>query len=306
MQKTIRIWTRESKLAIWQAEFVKTKIEENGHECELVLIKSDWDVNQMTPIYEMWIEWVFTKTLDMALLNNQIDIAVHSLKDVPTKLPKWITLAWIPERWDYRDLLIHKWDIDFLNEQSSFTVATSSLRRKAQILNKYPSAQVEDLRWNIQKRLDKLENNNHWNAAVFAKTAIDRLELDIENKLVLDWMLPAPAQWALWVACLEIDKELIEICELITDENTKICTEIERGFLTLLMWGCSVPIWALAIIDWEKITFKWNILSIDGKQKYEVEVEEDKSNYKTISKIAANRLLEKDEVRSLLASFKKN
>ncbi|MDD3645868.1 MAG: hydroxymethylbilane synthase [Candidatus Gracilibacteria bacterium] len=306
MQKTIRIGTRESKLAIWQAEFVKTKIEENGHECELVLIKSDGDVNQMTPIYEMGIEGVFTKTLDMALLNNQIDIAVHSLKDVPTKLPKGITLAGIPERGDYRDLLIHKGDIDFLNEQSSFTVATSSLRRKAQILNKYPSAQVEDLRGNIQKRLDKLENNNHWNAAVFAKTAIDRLELDIENKLVLDWMLPAPAQGALGVACLEIDKELIEICELITDENTKICTEIERGFLTLLMGGCSVPIGALAIIDGEKITFKGNILSIDGKQKYEVEVEEDKSNYKTISKIAANRLLEKDEVRSLLASFKKN
>ena len=300
----IKIWTRDSKLAIWQANFVKEKLEKTGKTVEIVFIKSEWDQNTTTPLYEMWIEWVFTRTLDIALLDGKIDIAVHSLKDVPTKLPLWIIIAGIPERWDYRDILVYKWVNDFKNLEKNHIIWTSSLRRKAYLLNKFPDFKTENLRGNIQKRLEKIEQNTHWKWGIFAKVAMERLELKTEKYIDLDFMLPSPAQGALGVACLEKNKNMIEICKKITDENTKICVWIERKFMALLEWWCSMPIWALAEIKWKNIYFSWVILSLDWKEKYEVFIEENLENYEKIANNAYEKILENNWAKELLKSFK--
>lgn len=303
MQKIIKIGTRDSKLAVWQAEFVKQKLDEKWFKSELVFIKSDWDKNTTSPLYEMWVEWIFTKALDIALLDNQIDIAVHSLKDVPTRLPEGLIISAIPERWKYEDILIYKDNLP--DKDSVYTIWSSSLRRKAQWLNMFPNHQIEPLRWNIQKRLEKLDENTHWNWAIFAKTAIERLWIDVKKQLNLDFMLPAPAQWALWIVCRENDRDIIDICNSLNHKETEIAVTIERQFLRLLFWWCSMPIWALALV-WEKtIRFKWNLLSLDWSEKYEVEFEVDRSKYNEIVQIAVDKILENWEAVKLLDSFKK-
>lgn len=304
MQRIIRIGTRDSKLAIWQAEFVKQKLEEKWYKCELIFIKSDGDKNMISPLYEMWVEWIFTKTLDIALLNKDIDIAVHSLKDVPTKLPAWIVIAGIPERWSHEDILVYKWDWNLPKNEIPYIVWSSSLRRKAQWLNKFPNHKIEPLRWNIQKRLEKMNENTHWNWAIFAKTAIERLWLNIENQIVLDFMLPAPAQWALALTCLEEEKEVFSICSLLNHYETELSVNCERMFLRLLFWGCSMPIWAYAKVVWNNIKFKGNLLSLDWSEVYETEFEMDKSRYLEIPQIAVNNILSYPWAVELLENLK--
>lgn len=191
MQK-VRIGTRESKLAIWQAEYVQKAIEKLGISTELIFIRSDGEKDLVSPLYEMGVQGIFTKTLDIALLDGRIDIAVHSLKDIPTKLPTGVMLASVPKRGNHGDILIHKGTPP--EEKENYMVATSSLRRRAQWLHRYPTHATEPLRGNIQARLQKLDDNTHWDGAIFAAAAIERLELEIENTVSLDWLLPAPAQ----------------------------------------------------------------------------------------------------------------
>src|SRR6188768_1638535 len=129
----IRIGTRESHLAIWQATQVKSLLADNGHESELVFIKSEGDIDLVTPLYEIGVQGIFTKTLDAALLSKRIDLAVHSMKDVPVQLARGIVQAAVLKRASYKDILVYKNDIDFLNDHNSTaTIATSSIRRKAQ------------------------------------------------------------------------------------------------------------------------------------------------------------------------------
>ncbi len=303
IEKIIKIWTRDSKLAIWQAEFVKNELEKIWQKAEIIFIKSQWDQNTTTPLYEMWLEGIFTRTLDIALLEEKIDIAVHSLKDVPTQMPAGIILPWIPKRWEYRDTLVFKWENDFETEKKHI-IWTSSLRRKAYLLNKFPEFKTENLRWNIGKRLERLEENTHWKWWIFAKTALERLELKIDNFIDLDFMLPAPAQGALGIACLEKNKEITDICDKLTHKETKICVWIEREFLRLLEWGCSMPIWALAKIQKEKIIFSWAILSTDWKQKYKVFLEEDIENYDKLAKKAAEKILKNKQAKILVEKYR--
>src|SRR3954471_11671066 len=133
MSKEIRIGTRESQLALWQANKVKDLLEEQGYTTVLVPIKSEGDIDLVTPLYEIGVQGIFTKSLDIALLNGRIDIAVHSLKDVPTVLPKGIVQAAVLKRASYKDILVYKTDTAFLNDTNSVaTIATSSIRRIAQ------------------------------------------------------------------------------------------------------------------------------------------------------------------------------
>lgn len=303
MNKIIKIWTRDSKLAIWQAEFVKNEFEKVGIKSEIVFIKSEWDQNNITPLYELNIQWIFTRTLDIALLKWEIDIAVHSLKDVPTSQAVWIILASIPKRWCYKDIFIYKWEV-IPNFNKEHIIWTSSLRRKAYWLHKYPHANIENLRWNIDWRLEKIEKNDFWIWAIFAKTAIERLWLDIKNQFDLDFMLPAPAQWALWIACLEKNQDIIQICKNINDTRTEICVNIERKFLNLLEWGCSMPIWAFAEIKDEKIVFKGSFLSIDWKEKYDVIVEDLLKNHDKIAQKAYEKLIENEKAEKLIKDFR--
>jgi hydroxymethylbilane synthase len=220
------------------------------------------------PLYELGITGIFTKTLDIAMLNEEVDIAVHSLKDVPTALPKGIVQAAVLKRGNVKDTLVFKKNEEFLSARDA-VIATGSLRRKAQWLNRYPTHTIVGLRGNVNSRLQKLEEHD-WNGAIFAAAGIGRLGLTPKNKVNLDWMIPAPAQGAVMIAALEHDEEIRAICAEINDEETEICTSIEREFLRLLEGGCTAPIGALARIKNEEVQFTGILLSKDGTKKIEV------------------------------------
>lgn len=273
MQQTIRIGTRESQLAVWQATQVKNILDSKGYTTELVYIKSEGDIDLSTPLYEMGVLGVFTRSLDIAMLSNRIDIAVHSMKDVPTQLPKGIIQSAAMKRGPYRDLIVYKNDTDFLEDKDSEgNIATSSVRRIAQWLNRYPKHQVHNLRGNVNTRLRKLSEEN-WNGAIFAQAGLERINLRPEKSIELNWMLPAPAQGAIMVVCRDNEPAVFEACQHLNDFHTQICTKAERDFLRTLMGGCSTPISALAEIENEQIKFTGNILSTDGKDKAEVSCE---------------------------------
>jgi hydroxymethylbilane synthase len=273
MSKIIRIGTRDSQLAVWQATLVQNLLKEAGVTSELVYIKSEGDIDTVTPLYALGVTGVFTKTLDAALLNKRIDIAVHSMKDVPVQLAKGIKQAAVLKRASYKDILVHKNGSDFLNDfQSSAVIATSSIRRIAQWLNRYPNHSIENLRGNVNTRLRKVAENN-WQGAIFAAAGLERIDLRPENSIDLDWMLPAPAQGAIMVVCREDDQYAFEACQSFNNEETALCTKIERDFLSTLMGGCSTPISALAEAKEDKVLFRGNICSTDGKIKAELEKE---------------------------------
>lgn len=270
MSKTIKIGTRESQLALWQANEVKRLLEKNGHQAELVLIKSEGDIDLVTPLYELGVQGVFTKALDASLLSEHIDIAVHSMKDVPTLLAKGIIQASILPRASYTDIIVPKYGTEFLNDMNGVaSIATSSIRRKAQWLNRYPNHTIDNLRGNVNTRLRKVQENE-WAGAIFAAAGLDRINLRPNNAVVLDWMLPAPAQGAVMVVCREGDTYPYEACHAFNDEDTAICVQIERDFLRTLLGGCSTPISALAKIEAGNLVFRGSVLTLDGKQKAEV------------------------------------
>lgn len=270
MQKVFRIGTRDSQLAVWQATLVKDLLAQHGYMAELVFIKSEGDIDLQTPLYEIGVQGIFTRSLDIAMLEGRIDLAVHSMKDVPTQLPKGIVQASVLKRASYKDLFVYKNDLDFMNDpSSSAVVATSSIRRQAQWLHRYPNHRMDNLRGNVNTRLKKVEESN-WQGAIFAAAGLERINLRPEKSIELDWMLPAPAQGAIMVVCKEEDMEAKEACSNFHDVETATCTKAERDFLRALMGGCSMPISALAEVDNGTFVFEGNIFSVDGKDKVEV------------------------------------
>jgi hydroxymethylbilane synthase len=288
--KTIRIGTRDSELALWQANTVQKKLNDLGYTTEIVAVKSQGDIILDKPLYELGITGIFTKTLDIAMINGQVDIAVHSMKDVPTALPQGIVQAAVLERANTLDILVHKGNLDFLS--TSGTIATGSLRRQAQWWHKYPNHQVVDLRGNVNTRMQKLAESD-WNGAVFAAAGLERINLKPENYINLDWMIPAPAQGAMLVVAMANDEFTKDAVSQLNDIETEICTYIERQFLKTLEGGCTAPIGALAEYDEEKdtIEFKGVLFSVDGKQKIEIEKSVDISEWKKLGFHSAQEIL---------------
>ena len=271
MATLIRIGTRESPLALWQATEVQKLLLLNGFRSELVYIKSEGDLDLTTPLYELGVQGIFTRTLDVALLQKKIDVAVHSMKDVPTRLPNGLKQAAVLKRGPVNDLIVVKSDTTFLNDQHYIAhIATSSIRRRAQWLHKYPKHILHNLRGNMQTRLEKLYKEN-WDAAIFAQAGLERIDLRPENSFELTWMLPAPAQGAIMIAAREDDEVILDACNQINDRETALCTFIERSFLRGLLGGCSTPVSAYASIKSNEIHFKGNIFSPDGTKKVEIE-----------------------------------
>ena len=267
-QKVIRIGTRDSELALWQAHTVEKKLNDLGYKTEIVAVKSTGDIILNKPLYELGITGIFTKTLDIAMINGQVDIAIHSMKDVPTALPEGIVQAAVLERANEKDLLIYKTNLDFLSQEA--TIASGSLRRQAQWMHKYPNHKVVDLRGNVNLRMQKL-NNNDWNGAIFAAAGLERIGLKPEKYEVLDWMIPAPAQGAMVVLAMANDEFCWQAVSELNDLETDICTYIERQFLRTLEGGCTAPIGAIAKFTEDTIEFKGALFSIDGTQKIEIE-----------------------------------
>lgn len=289
MNKIIRIGTRDSELALWQAHTVEKKLNDLGYQTEIVAVKSQGDILLDKPLYELGITGIFTKTLDIAMLNGQVDIAVHSMKDVPTALPIGIVQAAVLERANSVDILVHKGNLDFLNSEG--TIATGSLRRQAQWLNKYPTHKTVDIRGNINTRLKKLEESD-WNGAIFAAAGLERINIKPENFIDLSWMIPAPAQGAMVVVAMEKDDFCREALAKLNHKETEICTHIERQFLKTLEGGCSAPIGALAKPNGSSIDFEGILFSLDGKVKFESKKSCTFESYKNFGKECAEEILQ--------------
>jgi len=290
-KKTIRIGTRDSELALWQAHTVQKKLNDLGYTTEIIAVKSQGDIILDKPLYELGITGIFTKTLDIAMINGQVDIAVHSMKDVPTALPIGIVQAAVLERANTLDILVHKGNLDFL--EGNATIATGSLRRQAQWLHKYTNHTVVDLRGNVNTRMQKL-NESDWSGAVFAAAGLERINLKPTDFINLDWMIPAPAQGAMVVVAMGNDDFTLDAVSQLNDIETEICTYIERQFLKTLEGGCTAPIGALArYCELEDtFTFKGSLLSIDGKQKLEIEKIVPVEEWKKLGFNCANEILE--------------
>jgi hydroxymethylbilane synthase len=253
------------------------------------------------------------------------------MKDVPTRLAKGIRQAAVLKRATYQDILVFKGDrstiyndLGFVNGEwsmvngqssmknsddihespftphaSPLTIATSSVRRKAQWLHRYPNHTLENLRGNLNTRLRKIDENQ-WHGAIFAAAGLERIQLRPENSITLEWMLPAPAQGAITIACRAEDDAAFEACHLLNDEPTDVCTKIERDFLRTLLGGCSTPIGALAVIASDKIIFKGNICSQDGQKVISIEKEFSLQDNSEWGVLAGTELLENEEAEQII------
>lgn len=301
MKKTIRIGTRDSELALWQANTVKSKLENLGYKTELMPVKSEGDLVLDKPLYEMGITGIFTKTLDVAMINGIVDIAVHSMKDVPTLLPKGIVQTAVLERATSQDILVVESEVDF---EKPCTIATGSLRRQAQWLHRYPNHNLVDLRGNVNTRLQKLKDNK-WEGAIFAKAGLERINVLPGKFIDLDWMIPAPAQGAMVIVAMENDPFSIEATSKLNHSASEICTHIEREFLNTLEGGCTAPIGAYAQITDDEVMFKGCLFSLDGKDMLEIEKSVKTSDYKKFGRECALSILSNGG-KELMAEIKQH
>lgn len=265
--RVIRIGTRSSELALYQAHTVANQLQKLGFKTEIIAVKSTGDVVLDKPLYEMGITGIFTKTLDVAMIQNEVDIAVHSLKDVPTKLPNGILQTAILKRASADDVLVPKGPF---NEKDSCTIATGSLRRKAQWLHRYPHHKVVGLRGNVNTRLQSLADSG-WDGAIFAKAGLERIELLPKNAIQLNWMIPAAAQGAMVVVAREDDYYCQQTTSLLNQGKAELETSVEREFLRTLEGGCTAPIGAFAKIVKEQLRFTGVLFALDGSEKLSIE-----------------------------------
>ncbi|SDP52359.1 hydroxymethylbilane synthase [Selenomonas ruminantium] len=272
MKNTIVIGTRSSKLALWQAEYVKGRLEEEypGLTVELKLMTTKGDKILDAPLAKIGGKGLFTKELEMDMLDGGIDLAVHSLKDMPTELPEGLCLAAITKRFDPGDAVVSPKFKTFDALPCGAKVGTSSLRRKAQLLHARPDLNICDLRGNVNTRLAKLESEN-FDAIILAVAGLKRLGFGerITEVLPRDMVLPAVGQGALAIETRADDKEMREMLAFLNDEATVHCAKAERAFLSRVEGGCQVPVGVYAVpAEKEEIQVEAVIASLDGQRLY--------------------------------------
>ncbi len=288
--RSIKIGTRNSPLAMWQAREVARHLQNLNFTTDIVPVLATGDKNLTQPLYTLGITGIFTKDLDIALLNNEVDIAVHSLKDIPTELPENIEIIAVLER-DYpQDVLVRKKDAETL-ELHDLKIATSSLRRRAFWLKEFPDTEFSDIRGNVQTRLNKLEELD-FDATMFSLAAIERMGLNVDYEH-LPIMISAPAQGVVAVCSRRDDAEIKEIFKDINHKPTQICIEIERNFLNTLEGGCTAPIGAFAEInDRNEVRFIGRLCSLDGKNCIETDEIFQWNEHENFGKMLAQKVLE--------------
>lgn len=300
--KNIRIGTRNSPLAMWQAESVAAKLRQLGCETEIVPIVSSGDKHLDLPLYAMGITGVFTRDLDIALLQKEIDIAVHSLKDVPTQLPENVELVAYLERDFPQDILVRS-SAAKNKDLKDLKIATSSLRRRAFWAKEFPHTEFTDIRGNVQTRLRKLDEGVA-DATMFSRAGIERLGLPVVYD-ELPMMISAPSQGVVAVAGLSENVEINKIVKKISDTKTQICVEIERDFLAVLEGGCTAPIGAFAEFNENQIRFIGRLCSLDGKNCIETDEIFDYDENKNFGEEMANKILDNGG-RELMDEIKKS
>jgi hydroxymethylbilane synthase len=266
--KHLRIGTRGSVLAKWQAEFVRKQIfQATGIDGEIVIIKTSGDKMQQSPLSQIGGKGIFIKELEDALLEESIDIAVHSVKDIPTAVPSRLSFPAIFRREDVRDCLVSGNGATLLNLREGARVGTGSLRRQAQLRHIRPDLDVRDLRGNVDTRLRKVEAGEY-DAVMLAKAGLDRLGWShrISETLSPEVCMPAVGQGALGVECRASDAETANALETLDDAETRAAIVAERTLLSALQGGCQVPLGAWARMERGELVLEACVCSIDGLQ----------------------------------------
>ena len=302
--QTLRIATRVSDLALWQAYHIKDRVEAEFSDIEVVLNKivSNGDKILDKPLALIGGKGHFTKELEDAMLAGDADIAVHSLKDVPTYIPEGLELAAVTQRQDQSDVFLsHKYaSLDELPQGA--VVGTTSLRRRMQLLQKRPDLKVKDLRGNVNTRLRKL-SEGQYDAIILAYIGLYRLDLlkDIPftEKLSLDMMIPPMGQAALGIEIVQDNARLQEIAAFLKDEDTYIATQIERDFIAAIGAGCSAPVACNAVVKGDKVTFRVMLGFPDGTNVMHEKVEVAVSESSDIGKTMAQKMIDNGAMQLL-------
>ncbi len=295
MSEKIVIGSRGSDLALWQANFVKRELQKahKGLKVEIKLIKTKGDKILNVALSKIGDKSLFTKELETALLNGEIDIAVHSLKDLQTSLPKGLKLAAVTKRHDVEDVLIarkKKTTIESLPEGA--TVATGSLRRKAQLKHIRPDIKVVDLRGNVPTRIDKFLKSK-WDAIILARAGVERLKMKkyISSIIPKETILPAVGQGALGIEISSKNKFAEKIVKVLHNENTYCAVLAERALLKTLEGGCQVPIGAFAEVRSNGLYLDGLVASLDGDTVFRAKIRGKKADAELLGKSLAKALL---------------
>ena len=295
MRDTIRIGTRSSALALWQANYVADTLRKHYPQCQVELVHHSTKGDRILekPLAEIGGKGLFTEELEASMRDGSIDLAVHSLKDMPTELPDDLVLGAITERETPCDALVSPKYKTLDQLPQGAKVGTSSLRRQAQLLNRRPDLQISVLRGNVQTRLNKLETEN-FDAIVLAEAGLKRLGLEsvITQTFTSDEIIPAVGQGALGIECRKDDAEMLDMLSVLHDENTMWATRGERSFLRQLEGGCQVPMGVHGTIEKGQLTLKAMIASLDGKTVYEGEISGPAKKAEILGKNLAKALYE--------------
>jgi hydroxymethylbilane synthase len=286
----LRLGTRKSKLALWQANFVKEKLEALGCKVELVPITTTGDKILDTPLAKIGGKGLFVKEIENALLAGEIDLAVHSLKDVPMIIPEGLTLSAITEREEPYDVLISRNGKKLEELPSGAVVGTSSLRRQVQIKRRRRDLRVEILRGNVDTRLRKLKEGLY-DAIVLAYAGVKRMGFSGEISQVLEDFIPAVGQGSLAIETRAEDERVINFVKVLNHEESRLRAVCERAFLRELQGGCQVPIGAYAWIEGNRIKIKGFISDLEGERFLEGYEEGGLQEAEEVGKRLAQRLL---------------
>ncbi len=267
MIKTLKIATRQSPLALWQAEHIRERLEtlHAGLKVELVTFVTQGDKILDTPLAKIGGKGLFVKELEAALLDGRADLAVHSMKDVPMQLPEGLELAVICEREDPFDAFVSNQYAHFDDLPQGAKLGTSSLRRKSQILKQRPDLDVVDLRGNVGTRLSKLDAGQY-DAIILASAGLKRLNLHdrIRHTLTAEVSLPAVGQGALGLECRSQDQQVLDLIMPLMHQDSNACVRAERAFNAYLEGGCQVPIAGFATLNDQELQVEGRVGSVDG------------------------------------------
>ncbi len=295
MKKTLRIATRKSPLAMWQAEFVKAELEKVFPELEIVLMPmmTKGDKILDVPLAKIGGKGLFTKELEDRMMAGEADIAVHSMKDVPMELPEGFALGAILERQAPTDAFVSNNHATFDSLPQGAILGTSSLRRKAQLLAARPDLDVRDLRGNVGTRLGKLDAGVY-DAIVLATSGLQRLKLDerIRHEISTELCLPAVTQGTLGIEYFANDKETLDIIKVLNHRDSEIRTIAERAMNHRLEGGCQVPIGVFAELDGDKISMRGLVAELDGSVVLTASIEGDKKDANALGIALGEKLLD--------------
>lgn len=293
MKRRLVIATRRSRLALWQAEHIKAKLEtlHEDLQVELLPLSTRGDELLDRRLDEAGGKGLFVKELEAALADARADLAVHSMKDVPAELPPGFSIAAIPVREDPRDVLVSKRFASLAEMPTGATIGTSSLRRSAQIVERYPALDIRLLRGNVDTRLAKLDRGDY-DAIVLAVAGLKRLGLEARAtmRLSTDDMLPAPGQGALGIECLAASEEVVAMLAPLADGPTTACVRAERAVSRALGGNCSLPLAAFAQVTLNHMRLRALVASADGRRVVRCELEGEIADPLALGERAAQEL----------------